>query len=141
MSFRPWGRGPIEILKQGGRVAELVSDVCLTLGFSAGSALLVLTAYGLAWLWDSGSGIVTYFRANPRHLLMLALAPSIFALLSFLYVVARNMYDPNFQPLSKPIARRRPLWPWDGLVRKLFGGERTWYFAEDKEEEEEDDTW
>lgn len=144
MTFRPFGRGPIEVLKQGGRAAELMSDVYLTLAWSIGGALLVFTMYGCAFLWDARAPAVMYFRGHPRHLYMLALAPSILALLSFVYVVARNMYDPNFQPLSKPIARRRPLWPWSGLLRGLFGMQRNWSFygeEDDDGEEEGDDDW
>jgi hypothetical protein len=114
-----WGNRPgaRQNITEKGRLAELRIRILSTFALIGGVQVMMVLCLATLGLIDYS--VVELIIENIRLAIACLLSPIFFLLPLLLYVIVRDIIDPNFEPLNAVIERTSPLWPGRGIAQKI----------------------
>jgi predicted Co/Zn/Cd cation transporter (cation efflux family) len=115
-----WGNRPgaRQNITEKGRLAELRIRILSTFVLIGSVQALMIAVVVVLGLID-----YTFFEfiiENIRPVIACLIVPVFIGLPTLVYVVLRDIFDPNFEPLNQIVERTSPLWPWRGFAQKVI---------------------
>lgn len=110
--------GARQNITETGRLAELKVRIYITLVLILCSEIVFFSVIGIDYFLDSK--ISQYYIDNLNVLAAHSMIPVPVWLSLLMFVLVRDLVDPNFEPLNAVIERTSPLWPWKGKLKPLW---------------------
>lgn len=119
MGWRGWfGQGARQNITEKDRIVELRTRMIATGVLIGGIQALILSCIIVIGLLDYS--FVEFIWEHIRATIACLILPVFVGLPILGYIIIRDLFDPNFEPVNRPIKRISPIWPWTGLDVKKW---------------------